>query len=194
MADQLALSFADGQPVTAAQMNSLISAYNKAAAELNAISSATANITKSQELVRAYKATAQSLSGVNNGQENIISGWTAELNRGSMLNPATGLITIPETGTYKIEARSFVSINNATRVRAKFSIVTAGAELSKSEANSYGNASTISNYRQDFYSFAQTTFTQGEIASINMRVWDAVSGNIPTENNFDSFIVVSRIY
>lgn len=192
MADNLNLSFQNGQAVDAVQMNAIVTAYNKLNAEHNALQLAYDSLSKSQLLVRAVKSGSLGFAG--NGTPTTIAGWTAAKNAGTIFNPTTGLVTIAALADYRITLKTLVSASNAASPRSKLAIVVNGAEAALSEDNVFQEQTTIvQNYRVTHSAEAIVTLSPGAIITPRIQVWGA-GGGATIFGDTNTVITVERVY
>jgi hypothetical protein len=191
MAQQIDITVQDGVvgSLTAAKISAIVTAYNQLAAEFNNLSTQFNATTKTQSLVIATKASQLNITadGVARG----IPGWTAARNVGSVFDAANGILTIAESGTYRIEWKSLITATIANSPRAKQWLSRNGTEIALDEQPiaPYQGA-----FRQSFAQWFQGTLNIGDVVILQNQAW-VISGTpdlkvLPDSN---SMLIIDRL-
>jgi hypothetical protein len=178
----LDLTFIDGQTVPASSLNAMVTTINSLISANNSITALLNQISKSEILVIANKATTKTFTG--NGVANPIDGWMTTLNKAIAFNAASGVFIVPETGTYTIIAKTLVSGTNANAPRSKLWISANGQEVGLSEDTVFQQSSTIvQNYRRDHDANATLALTKNAVVFLMIQVWGAATASIFGDQN-----------
>lgn len=191
MAVLLDLTVQDGVlgSLTAAKITAIVSAYNQLAAEFNALSSQFNASTKTQSLVIATKSSQLNINadGVARG----IPGWLAARNVGSIFDANNGILTIAESGTYRIEWKSLITATTASSPRAKQWLSRNGAEIALDES---AIAPYLGAFRQSFGQWFQGQLNVGDVVTLQNQAW--VSGGVPdlrVLGDANTMVIIDRV-
>jgi hypothetical protein len=191
MAQQINITVQDGVfgSLDAAKISAIVTAYNQLAAEFNILSSQFNATTKTQSLVIATKSSLLNITadGVARG----IPGWSAARNVGSLFDAANGILTIAESGTYRIEWKSLITATIANFPRAKQWLSRNGTEIALDEQ---AIAPYQGAFRQSFAQWFQGTLNIGDVVILQNQAWVA-SGtpDLKILGDANTMILIDRI-
>lgn len=178
----LNIVFQNGKSVDDSQLNALVLQFNNLEAQLSNLQSTINSISKSQLIVLATKALQQTLDVT--GQANIIKELNPRINVGSILNPATGIIKAPVSGTYTVEAKTLISADNARSPRSKITINAGGEPVGISEDTVFSNnPGIVDNYRFTHFSNATIQLNANIPIMVIAQVWGATQARIFADVN-----------